>query len=232
MTADRLPRIDDAPKCLSQRAHRRLIGFLGLVLPALLYLWAALFRTDGLAPWDVMDSVSEYYYTGASGIFVGVLFALSLFLFTYPGYPDTKADRIIGCLGGTAALGVALFPTSAPEKLYEPTWWSEPLGVVHYVCAIVLFIVFIIFSIWLFRLSDIQKRRERSVEKRRRDSICLVCGVVMIVCVLWAATSLITGAAIFWPESIAIAAFAVSWLTKGEIHQPVLRWVRHVRSSP
>ena len=72
-------------------------------------------------------------------------------------------------------------------------------------------------------------RGDRPLEKRRRDDICLACGIVMIVSVLWAASSVVTHAAIFWPESIAIIAFAVSWLTKGEIHKPAIRMMRTLR---
>jgi hypothetical protein len=51
----------------------------------------------------------------------------------------------------------------------------------------------------------------------------------MIVAVLWAASSMVTHAPIFLPESIAIIGFAVSWLTKGEAHKPVMQIVSRVR---
>ena len=211
---------------LSQQAHRQLIGLLGLFLPVLLYLLAGLRPTDGLLPWRLLTSVSAYYYTGAVGIFTGVLFALSLFLFTYPGYKGIIADRLVGCLGGAAALGVALCPTAAPAALAEPSWWSPTLRVVHYVSAVLLFTAFILFSVWLFRKSNIPNRRDRPPAKRRRDDACLACGIVMIGSVLWAASALVTDAPIFWPESLAIGAFAISWLVKGEAHQLVLSAVR------
>ena len=226
MAEDQTHVVREVPDHLSQRGHRRLIGVLGLLLPILLYVVAGLRPTDGLRRWDVLTSVSAYYYTGAVGIFVGVLFALSLFLFTYPGYKGVMADRLVGGLGGVAALGVALFPTAAPDGLSEPTWWSDQLRVVHYVSAVLLFVSFILFSVWLFRKSSIPSRSDRPADKRRRDDVCLVCGLIMIACVLWAATSLITQAPIFWPEAIAIVAFAVSWLVKGEAYQPVLHAFR------
>jgi len=216
---------------LSQRAHRRLIGMLGLLLPGLLYLLAGLRPTEGVPPWRFLPSVSAYYYTGAVGVFVGVLFALSLFLFTYRGYEGDKADRVLGRLGGAATLGVALFPTAAPCGVSEPAWWSPTIGVVHYVSAIVLFVAFILFSIWLFRKSHIANRRDRPPDKRRRDSICLLCGIGMIICVLWAASSVVTQASIFWPESLAIMTFAISWLVKGEAYQPVVEVIRRLRSG-
>lgn len=217
-----------APRELSQQGHRRLIGVLGLLLPVLLYLLAGLRPTGGLERWSLLDSVSAYYYTGAVGVFVGILFALSLFLLTYPGYHGVLADRLVGWLGGTAALGVALFPTAAPSGLAEPTWWAPWVRTVHYVSAVLLFVSFILFAIWLFRKSSIPRRQDRPRDKRWRDDICLVCGIAMIIAVLWAASSMITGRPIFLPEAIAIVAFAVSWLVKGEAYTPVVRAVRRL----
>ena len=214
---------------LSQQAHRRLIGILGLLLPLLLFIFAGLRHTVGLPAWTPLNSISAYYYTGAVAIFVGVLFALALFLSTYPGYKGVIADRLLGLVGGTAGILVALFPTSAPDGLSAPTWWSPYMRTVHYLSAVVLFVVFILFAIWLFRKSNIPRRGDRPLEKRRRDDICLASGIIMIASVLWAASSMFTHAPIFIPESIAIIAFAVSWLTKGEVHKPVMQMVHNLQ---
>ena len=227
-----LPRGEDsdpAAENLSQQAHRRLIGVLGFCLPILLYIFAGLLPTAGLPSWRVLSSVSAYYYTGGVAVFIGVLFALALFLLTYRGYKGVIADRVLGFVGGSAALLVALFPTTAPRGLVGPSWWSRWMAVLHYASAVTLFVSFILFAIWLFRKSNVPRRGDRPLEKRRRDDICLACGIVMIVSVLWAASSVVTHAAIFWPESIAIIAFAVSWLTKGEIHKPAIRMMRTLR---
>ena len=227
--ASHSPRIiGDKPRDLSQQTHRRLIGVLGFFLPILLYFVAALRPTAPLPRWTPLDSVSAYYYTGAVAILVGVLFALSLFLFSYPGYEKAIADRVVGCVGGAAALGVALFPTTAPEGLSPPPWWNSTLRTVHYVSAVVLFLSFILFAVWLFRKSNVPKGQKRPPEKRWRDRVCLTCGLLMIASVLWAASSLITHAPIVIPEAIAIFAFAISWLVKGEAYQPVLSRIRKV----
>jgi hypothetical protein len=220
--------LDAVPDDLSQRAHRRVIGALGLFLPLLVVLLAGVRPTDGLPRWDLLDSVSAYYHTGAVGVFVGVLFALSLFLFTYRGYKGVQADRIVGSMGGAAALVVVLFPTRAPDGLSAPAWWCKSMGVIHAVAAAVLFVAFILFSVWLFRKSNIPNRRDRPRAKRYRDDIYLACGLIMIVCVLWAGSSAVTQAPIFWPESIAIVAFAVSWLVKGEAHQIVVDFAKRL----
>src|SRR2546427_8123750 len=115
-----LPRGEDsdpAAENLSQQAHRRLIGVLGFCLPILLYIFAGLLPTAGLPSWRVLSSVSAYYYTGGVAVFIGVLFALALFLLTYRGYKGVIADRVVGFVGGTAAILVTLFPTTAPRGL-------------------------------------------------------------------------------------------------------------------
>ena len=231
-TDSKSSRRGNLPNDLPQVVHRRLIGFLGLFLPVLLYVVAGLRPTEGLPSWVLLPSVSAYYYTGAVSVFVGVLFSLGLFLFSYPGYKDVIADRVVGWVGGSAALGVALFPTAAPDGLSEPSWWSPGLRVVHYVAAVLLFSAFILFAVWLFRKSSIPDKRNRPPEKQLRDAVCLTCGITMIGCVLWAASSLVTQAPIFWPEAIAIVAFAISWLVKGQIHRPVLMAIRHLLASP
>lgn len=220
----------NAPKDLSQRAHRRLIGVLGILLPVLLYMVAGLRPVEGVPPWAPLSSVSEYYYTGAVAIFVGVLFALSLFLFSYRGYEGVLADRLVGTVGGAAALGVALFPASAPDDLSEPSWWSGGIEVFHYVSAVALFVAFILFATWLFRKSSVAKS-DRPLEKRRRDAASLACGIVMIVCVLWAAAASMAHAPILLPEAIAIVAFAISWLIKGEAYLPIVRAIRRLAGA-
>jgi hypothetical protein len=221
---------------LSVRAHRQLIGILGLLLPIVLYVLAGLRPTEGLPSWNILGSVSAYYYTGAVGVFIGVLFALSLFLFSYRGYVDDRIDRIIGKIAGVAALWVPLFPTKPPLAALRPTWWTPMMEKLHAGSAIILFGSFILFALWLFRQSRIPRFRDRPVEKQARDMVCLLCGVAMILAVLWAAIASITGYSIFWPETVAIEAFAISWLAKGEVHLSIARAARFLttgkRSEP
>lgn len=214
------------PSDLSQKAHRQLIGYLGLLLPFILFGLAGLRPTPGLPRWETLTSVSAYYYSGAVAAFVGVIFALALFLFTYRGYKNDRVDRWAGAAGGFCALGVALFPTSPPGAVSAPSWWSQTMGTIHYISAISLFIVFIVFSLWLFRKTKVPKGEKLPYDKRWRNRIYLMCGVVMVASVLWAGSSFFTGAPIFWPETMALSAFAVSWLVKGYAYRPVINAVR------
>lgn len=158
-------RARDAPQSLLLLTHRQLIGYLGLSLPLGVYVLAGFVPTEGLVTWQPLPSVSAYYYSGAGDFFVGVLFAMALFLITYPGYQGVLKDRLLALTAGVAALGVALFPTEAPEGLREASSWRPLLGTMHLVCAVVLFSSFALFALWLFRLSDIPRWRDRDTEK-------------------------------------------------------------------
>lgn len=200
------------PDDLSNHRHRQLIGYIGLVLPILL-IFIVLHR-DRLEVWRSLESVSAYYYTGAVAAFVGMLVALALFLFTYHGY-DNKyhwADRLCAVGGALAALGIAFFPTAAPDGMTPLLWWKPWVGVVHHVSAIVLFGVFAVFSLWLFRE---KAKGEEDPGKDTRNKIYALCGGVIIVCILWAGYQGLRGGSIFWPESVALIFFAISWLVKG-----------------
>lgn len=201
------------PDDQSDHAHRQLIGYIGLVLPILLIL-IVLVR-DGVAQWRGLDSISAYYYTGAVVAFVGMLVGLALFLFTYRGYKNKYywADRAASITAAAAALGVAFFPTAAPSGVAALSWWSAITGVLHHVFAVVLFAMFAVFALWLFRITPSGERV--APDKRWRNRVYLSCGIVIVASVLWAGIAGPSGRSIFWPESVALVAFAVSWLVKG-----------------
>jgi hypothetical protein len=48
----------------------------------------------------------------------------------------------------------------------------------------------------------------------------------------WAGSNGFTGKPIFWPESLALFAFSVSWLVKGYAHTPVINAVRSLLPQP
>lgn len=207
---------------LSGHAHRQLIGYVGLALPILLYVIAVLRPVDGLERWRVLDSVSAYYYSGAVAAFVGMLVVLALFLFTYRGYSNEYhwADRAAALTGGVAALGVAFFPAPAPADVTAPSWWTPATGVLHYASAVVLFGIFAVFSLWLFRLTS--SGEQPAPDKRWRNHVYLACGIVIVGSVIWAGIAGLNGKRIFLPESVALIAFAISWLVKGYAHRTIV----------
>lgn len=213
MVSKSAPQARSRPDDLSDNAHRQLIGYIGLVLPFLL-IFIAIAR-DGEEQWRALESVSAYYYTGAVAAFVGMLVALALFLFTYRGFDNEHhwADRWAANIAACAALVVAFFPTVAPSGVDPLKWWTPMMGVIHHVAAVVLFSMFAVFALWLFRLTA--EGEPPAAGKRRRNTVYTICGIVIVGCILWAGINGRNGSPIFWPESIALIAFAVSWLVKG-----------------
>ncbi|SRR6266542_848556 len=214
---------------LSDNSHRQLIGYIGLALPVILVLLAGIRPTAGLPRWGILESISAYYYTGAVAAFVGMLVALALFLITYRGYRNkyNRMDRATAVTAGCAAVGVAFFPVEAPNGIPALTWWSKAVGVTHYVSAVVLFSMFALFSLWLFRLATSD---HPPADKRRRNRIYLTCGLAIIASMAWAGIAGANDRPIFLPESLALVAFAVSWLVKGRAPKTIADAVRSVVS--
>ncbi len=202
---------------------RRCIGFLGISLPIILVAGAFFYGDCKL----IQSSISDYYHTEMRNIFVGVLCAIALFMFTYVG--NDYRDRIAGNLASIFALGIAFFPTYVDLDSgscgtncldYEP-WVS----IMHFTFAALFFIVLIYFSLVLFTQSNYEKN-ERPEQKRKRDTLYRICGYIMIVCIVLIAIyaafiktkfpEIKKLDPVFWLESIALFAFGISWLTKGQ----------------
>ena len=186
---------------------RKVIGLMGVLFPVVLAFGCVL-----LSPLTgLQESISAYYGTIMRNVFVGVLFTIGWFLFSYKGYADQ--DDIAGDLACLFALGVALFPITNPEK------WVQ---VMHLIFAASLFITLAYFSMVLFTKSD----GNMTDRKATRNKIYKTCGWVMLVCI---AMILLTKTAFkhwdwiqnlnptFWLETFALWAFGVSWMTKGKL---------------
>jgi len=183
---------------------RVLIGAAGISLPFLLWIGKLIFRNS----FQVENSISDYYDDGTAGdILVGVLFALAFFLVSYKGY--APIDSIAANFGCAFALGVALFPTTSDNKIVH---------IMHFVFAFLLFSVFIFFSIYLFR----KKSPHPTKQKKNRNKVYLICGIVMILCIIGIALFQIFDLnavwhPVFWFESLALISFGFSWITKAEV---------------
>ena len=90
---------------------RKVVGALGMALPVVVAVWG--FRLQHA--YDLLPSISDYYNLRTRDAFVGILFTIAWFLFTYHGY-DRK-DDVAGNLACLFALGVALFPISGSQGL-------------------------------------------------------------------------------------------------------------------
>jgi hypothetical protein len=203
---------------LSSHRYRMFIGLLGLMMPSLLWVIAGWRPIEGFPRWELLSSVSAYYYSGAVVVFVGILVALGVFLVTYRGYDNEYnwLDRLAGIIAGVAAIGVAFFPTEAPPGMPQPPWWTPQTGTIHFICAFALFGAFIFFSAFLFPKSNVEKGETLPSNKRIRNILYRLFGGAMLVCMaLIFIIKQYTEKSIFWPEAIALEFFALSWLLKG-----------------
>lgn len=92
-------------------------------------------------------------------------------------------------------------------------------AMLHYGSAIVLFTMFAVYSLWLFRFTE---------PGGLRSSVYVGCGILIVVGMGWAAYERLRGRSIFLPESLVLVAFAVSWLVKGSVHRTLARGVRAI----
>jgi len=200
----------DDSTIVSYRTLRRVVGVLGVALPVVVAVWG-FFLLDQLS---IKDSISSYYALRTRDAFVGILFTIAWFMFTYHGYE--KADDWAGNLACVFALGVALFPNNG----------TKVERIVHFTSACALFLTLAFFSLRLFTKSSGTKTREKHV----RNGIYRTCGWVMVAAVaaigvyklLPVLTSVSTDwfekhvRPVFWLEASALWAFGVSWFIKGE----------------
>jgi len=200
------------PLVLSYVALRKAVGIIGLALPFVLALGKMILQGPGIE-----GSISGYYYTDLGNVFVGSLCAIGVFLMSTRGYD--RRDEIAGRLACIFAVGVALFPTTPSV---DPTSPEKIIGAVHLTFAGLLFLTLAFFCLALFTLTDPEQTPTR--QKLRRNVLYRVSGITILVCIALVAVVHLPSvndlvgrlSPVFWLESIAIVAFGVAWLIKGE----------------
>jgi hypothetical protein len=185
---------------------RRAIGTLGMSLPFIVAGGAWLIFSVGL-----QESLSLYYHTPMRDVWVGLIFFLTGFFWSYRGYE--LADRIAGKLATAFGWLFVVFP---PAKSMNQ---ADIIGNLHMVFAAGFFLTLIYFSAFLFTKTDPSK--PPTPQKLRRNVIYRVCAVVMGVSLglgflFYYFPAFIPLRPVFWGESFAIEAFGFSWLVKGE----------------
>ncbi|MBZ5528191.1 MAG: DUF998 domain-containing protein [Acidobacteriia bacterium] len=197
---------------LSYLGLRKAVGIVGFTLPFALAFGKILLQGPGM-----QDSISAYYYTDMRNVLVGSLCAIGVFLMSCRGY-DCK-DRIAGYLACVCAIGAALFPTTPSG---DATLQAKCIGTLHLSFAALLFLTLAYFSLALFTKTAVGGTPTR--RKLQRNTVYRVCGCTILACIFLIIVAALPAVKIalawlnpvFWLESIAIVAFGVAWLTKGE----------------
>ncbi|MBE7174155.1 MAG: DUF998 domain-containing protein [Williamsia sp.] len=193
---------------ISYLTLRKVVGLLGVSLVPVMVLGSFLFdRTT-----YIQISVSAYYYTDMRNPMIGILCGIAMFLLSYHGYK--WYDSLASKLAGVFALCIAFFPTSDTSSK------EDIISKLHYLTAGLFFAILAGMSIFLFTKSS----GNMTAEKKKRNRIYRICGIVMAVSVagipvggipaIHERIKFIKPTLIL--ETLALASFGFSWLTKGE----------------
>jgi len=214
-----------------EKTLRVFIGIAGFALPLVLY--ASLFITNQFT--GVLPSISHYFFTRANPLFCLILGYVAITLIIYKGYDQT--DDIVSTIAGIAALIVIIIPaenlymlnkgiyknltvTSIPESPVRP--------IVHFVAAGIFLICLSIMAAFQFtqtkKINGIPAQPITN-DKRMRNMFYRISAIVMIICIvlialgangiIFSAEYYTSHQLTFWFESLAVWAFALSWLVKG-----------------
>lgn len=206
----------DEALVLSYIELRQTLGVIGVALPIVLAVGRIVFEHPDTV---FLTSISAYYYSSMGNVFVGSLCAIGVFLWAYRGY--MKIDTWAGHIAGLASIGVALFPTT-PTTTTNPTPLQSFIGDGHLFFATCFFAAMAFFSLKLFRMTD--PASLPTPRKKIRNKIYAICGwtIIAALILIFALRFLPQNSAFFsytptfWLESIAVEAFGISWLVKGE----------------
>ena len=224
----------DDPRVLYARSYlliRLVIGFIGVLLPLLLWLLEGTFLKGG---WEVRGSLSAYYHSGARDLFVGGLCVTGFLLITYMAGQRVLWDFWLSTVAGIAALGVAFLPTGRPNlansaPLCGPDALPAPPGCTqlqlvfgervvagfHYASA-GIFILTLAALCFVFALRE--KRHTKNATRRRFHQTC---GITILVAVLWVGVGALLDAELFGltplyvGEVVSVFAFGAAWIAKG-----------------
>ena len=199
------------PDVIAYKQLRTAIGLLAFFLPYLLILGGILVCQESPRP-----SISDYYYSCVRNIFVGMLCAIGVFMFSYRGY--LAREYWLSRLASFTVIVVALCPTTPGH----PTSAQKFVGAIHLLCAAVFFLILAYMSFFLFT----RHGRRMTPQKRLRNLIYKVCGLIIFSSVLViggvkAAVGLdhtfhAPARYMLFFETVAILAFAISWMVKAD----------------
>ncbi len=208
---------------------RQLIGILGISLPFVLVIGNLLLG----ACTHVQLSISHYYYSYLHIVFVGTLCVLGGFLISYRG--SNNYENRVSNFAGFFAFGVAVFPTTEYDftggagckflTVIPPL--SPIVSKIHFGCAALLFVCFIIFCLKIFQQPDENKAIDQM--KRRRNAVYKFCGWGIAISIGCIAIITVYNAVFktnIFPystlvfETSSLLFFGFSWLLKGSLHWP------------
>lgn len=216
-------------------SQRRIVGWIGLLLPAVLIAGNTIFTTT------LPNSISDYYFTHMRNILIASLCALGIFLICYSGYDAW--DRWLTNVSGFGMIGVALC-VPAPDTPVRLSTPSRIFADLHFCCATAALLAVTFMALRFtqssatpdspgpgvmnfvraaFGLTPDGPGEPRTPAKQRRDRVYRACGFGMFGTMACAGLANIVPVSaqdgipfLFIFESLTVMAFGVSWLVKGQ----------------
>ena len=193
----------DSQYQINHHVQRFIVGFIAISL--------AIFTN--VTSQTSLDSISQSYHAGdwPRNIFVGFLFAIAAFLFSYRGDPNIRFQKWISKLAALSAIGIAVFPCGCG--------YSEAkfISTIHYASAAVMFFILGYFC-WDFMRAAKRKDTKNAAFRALIYKMCFA-AIVLSIAVLaldWLLSGIISScfeALVFWGEAVALVAFGIAWLT-------------------
>lgn len=156
--------------------QRRILGALCIALVPSVLLFG-LFGLD-TNPTNWYHSISSSFYSNANICMIGLIFATSVFFFSYRGY-DWK-DRFLSIVQAITVLGVIVFPNynyTKPDTTGIFCLESHLSHKLHCITAGTFFIVIAFNLLLLFTKTG----KEPTKKKKIRNTIYKVCGILILV---------------------------------------------------
>lgn len=176
------------------------IGVTALAVPILLPL---------VGGYEGHFSISYFYHVPATrDLFVGLLWALGLFLVLFQGL--SRAENLLLSLAGVLLILVAMVPTSPVQCNDTAIDWHEGFAVAFFACLFVVALGFSKRRLGYLLWPPLRARFERAYNLAG----CLMIGLPLAAWALHLWRGPECGHAIFWMEAAAIAAFAFYWFVK------------------
>ncbi len=207
---------------------RRNLGIIGIALAPLLIC---------LNHFRILPSISHYYYSESNVLFIGLLFAYGLYLFSYRGYKKDKTkldfinDNWVTNFAGILIIIVAFIPTKADHQLISTYHLFNPprghnnniLNTIHLICATGFFIIMAYLSYFRFtRTDNLHETEKERMTKKRRNRMYRTCAIMVIVSLLFILvfefllTPPFSQCIVLIGEAVALFFFGLAWLVKSK----------------
>jgi hypothetical protein len=199
---------------LSYLNIRAVIGALAILLPPLVLI----------LNWNpkIQSSISAYYHVSAThDVFVAVMCAIGLFLFSYNGYSD---EWFLHKLMGLGAIGIGLCPTAFFDD--KNVLHTNAFATIHNISAVVLFAGMAVMSFFFFARNQDASGLSKK-HKAFNAKIYQICGGIIavvgllfglrIIYFLMIGSPVPRDSSLFFVEWISIWSFGVAWFLKSHI---------------